>query len=142
MSAKQLTSRLIKPYLSNGRANLPNIPRPGVYMIYQNNQIVYIGYSGTNIYKTLYRHFQKWNDGQTRIVYNKNDESIKIRVTYTNSAYRAYKLERALIVKHAPRDNPNKYINYVLSKQDKQRVEDLINEPKTDIQIFKGDLPF
>src|SRR5574343_574092 len=114
----------------------------GVYMIYENEKIVYIGYSAKNLYKTLYRHFQKWNDSQTRITYSKTDDNIKIRVIYTNNGYQAYKLERALIVKHVPRDNPNKYREYILNKSDNKTVQTLTNQPTTDIYVFKGDLPF
>ena len=32
--------------------------RPGVYLIYKKGVLSYVGYSGTDVYKTMYRHFQ------------------------------------------------------------------------------------
>jgi len=134
--------RRSKPYLSNGKTTFNIQKRPGVYMIYKGEKPVYIGYSGTNLYKTLYRHFQSWNDRtQTRVVY-RDLSDITVRVVYTHTGNQAAKLEKALIVKLKPRDNPNKYEQYTLTFKDKQNVTEFINLPARDIVRYDGDLPF
>jgi excinuclease UvrABC nuclease subunit len=146
MAKKMLISRLIQPYLNTGKANIPNERRPGTYLIYKNNQLMYVGYSGTSLYKTMYRHFQKWSvtslNKQTRHVYDKKDLAIKVRIIYTRTAYEANKLEKALILKYNPKDNENKYKEEKFNKIYKQAADTFINEPKTDISKFKGEVPF
>ena len=100
----------------------------GVYILKKNNEIIYIGYSGSNIYKTLTRHFQSWDDKtQTRITYSKN-QNIKARIVYTSTATQAAKLEKALILKYKPTDNPNKYEQYNLNLSDDNLINNYQNE--------------
>jgi len=134
--------RRSKPYKDNGKTNFNIQGRPGVYMIYKNDELRYIGYSGTNLYKTLYRHFQSWKDKtQTRVTY-KDLKGITVRIVYTTNGSQASNLERALIVKYAPIDNPNKYAQYVLKLSDTKKVTEFINEPINDIVRNTDDLPF
>lgn len=87
--------------------------KPGVYLIKskQTGEIKYVGYSATNLKRTLYRHFQNWNDkAQDRYVYDKN--RYLIRVIETTSK-RAPQLEKYLIAKYNPKDNKNKYPSFV-----------------------------
>lgn len=105
-----------RPVYVNGKPNKELIKagynRPGTYIIKVNGNIRYIGYSGTNVYKTLTRHFQDWSSSrQTRVTYPKASY-VTARIIYTNTADQAAKLERALILKHNPEDNPNKYEKY------------------------------
>jgi len=96
----------------------------GVYLIKHNNEIVYIGYSAGSLYKTVTRHFQSWNDRhQVRVTYPQT-EAYKIRIVYTRTGTQAAHLERALILKYKPKDNPNKYDSYLFSDSEK----DLIHE--------------
>lgn len=89
-----------------------NVKKPGVYIIKVNGTIKYIGYSATNVYKTLIRHFQSWEDRrQVRITYPRA-AYVTARVVYTNTGNQAAALERGLILKHKPEDNPNKYEEY------------------------------
>lgn len=86
----------------------------------------------------MYRHFQRWNDPtQVRVIYNPNDPGIKVRVIYTTAA-RSKKLEKALILKYQPKDNPEKYNSYVLDK----KSEKVLNEAENEFTAFNGDLPF
>lgn len=111
---------------------------PGVYIIFKKNEIVYVGYSGYNVYKTLYRHFQSWNDPvQVRVTYNKTDPNIKVRVIYCNSR-KAKNLESALIIKFEPKDNPQKLLNLLMNNKEKKVIEELENE----FIMINGDLPF
>lgn len=112
------------PYV-NGKPRYKVRQRPGVYLIFKNNELRYIGYSSSDIYKTLYRHFQTWNDNkQVRIIYKSTDEKISVRVIYTNTAAQAAKLERALIIQYAPPDNPQQYIEFENTNSDIQIIEE------------------
>ena len=89
----------------------------GVYFIYENGKLAYIGFSGTDVKKTMYRHFQKWND--LRHPENKRRDRIervsyfegfknadfKCRVIFCKNAAQAARFEIALIKKFKPRDN-------------------------------------
>lgn len=118
-------NKKITVYESPGVTNLkPFQNKSGVYLIYfkDETQPIYIGESGYNLYKTITRHFQSWTDGQTRVTYPQTS-NYKVRIV-TCSPSQAKKLERALIVKHNPRDNPNKYENYILNQADKNIVQE------------------
>ena len=94
----------------------------GVYIIKENNKIVYIGQSGSNLYRTILRHFQSWNDRtQARVTYiNKlSKNKYKVRVVFV-PPNKALQLERDLIAKYKPRDNPDK-IQQVLEFQEQRK---------------------
>ena len=113
MEKKLIKTRFFKPYEKSGKTNLIFAQgRAGVYIIKKGEDIRYIGYSGSNVYKTAIRHFEQWNDKtQVRTIY-KNLAEITIRIVLTTPG-RAAKLERALIVKYQPKDNPDKLKGYV-----------------------------
>jgi excinuclease UvrABC nuclease subunit len=103
-------SKWFKPY-RNKKPTLPSkyYNRAGVYIIRskKTKKPVYVGYSANNLKKTLYRHFQNWNDRQQdRFIYDKNKYELKIYRTGTKTAAR---LEKYLIDKLKPRDNKLKY---------------------------------
>lgn len=118
-------SRLIEPYDKNGRSNLGFANKQsGVYLIYKNGKLVYVGYSAVNLYKTCTRHFQKWTSSYQRVVtyhdkLSRND--FKVRVILC-SASRADKLEKALIVRYKPKDNPDKLPGYQLSAYEERAL--------------------
>ena len=131
-----LKSALNSPY-KNGRP-FYTAKKSGVYLIFRNSTLRYVGYSGYNVYKTLYRHFQSWNDPtQIRSVYSPTDQQIKVRVIYCNNS-KAKKLESALIIKYQPIDNPDKLSNLIIDKNEKKVLIELYDEFVT----FNGDLPF
>lgn len=126
--SKIYKQRRCKPYQANGSTTFNVQNKAGVYIIYKGDDIVYIGYSGTNLYKTLYRHFQKWDDpNQIRVTYNKL-ANITVRVVYTATKNHAFRLEKALIKKYKPRDNPSLYNDYEPTPQDLAKVEAYLNE--------------
>lgn len=104
-------TKFFKPYVAPNVCALKETG-PGVYIIKNlENKIVYIGFSATDVKKTMYRHFQKWNDPtQRRTVYS-NLTGIKCRVVFT-TAKKAPILEEALILKYKPRDNAQKLEMY------------------------------
>jgi succinyl-CoA synthetase beta subunit len=86
----------------------------------------------------MYRHFQRWNDPkQVRVTYSPDNTNIKVRVIYT-TAIRAKKLEKALILKYQPKDNPEKYENFVLDK----KSEKVLIEAENEFTAITEDLPF
>jgi len=122
------TKTRFMPVYINGKPNpgliRASVKRPGVYLIKVNGEIKYIGYSYTNVYKTILRHFQSWNDPtQVRITYPKSS-NVTARIVYTNTGKQAEKLERALILKLNPADNPNKYEKYQTTLEDNYAWED------------------
>ena len=141
-ATKIYKQRRLKPYQGNGKTTFNIQNKPGVYLIYRGEDIVYIGFSGTNLYKTLYRHFQKWNDPtQIRVTY-RNLNDITVRVVYTATKQHAFKLEKALINKYKPKDNPTQYTSYEPSAGDIVKLDEYLNENTKPIAIYEGDLPF
>lgn len=120
-------SRFKPPYLKGEKKTaFPKIQnKSGVYLVksIRTGDIVYIGYSGSNIYKTMYRHFQSWNDPtQTRVTYPKKGYIVRVVLT---TPKRAQWLERALILKYKPKDNPDKLELFQASKKEVKKMDDL-----------------
>ena len=119
MREKLFKSRNIPVYTKDGKSNIAfSRGKAGVYMIYAPfGQLRYIGFSGSQLEKTILRHFQSWEDNkQVRVSYaNKDLYSVRIVLT---TPTRAAALERALIVKYKPVDNPNKLALYLSAKED------------------------
>lgn len=111
-------TKRLKPYDSEGRTNFPARNVPGVYMIWRvglfSEELKYVGFGRRDVYKALYRHFQVWNDKQAQ--YGKRGDRItypqagayRVRVIYCKTGAQAGELERALILKYKPVDNPDK----------------------------------
>ena len=120
------------PYTANGKANFPKQNVPGAYLIYKAGKLRYVGMSQSNVYKTMYRHFQSWEDSrQVRVTY-KNLKEISCRVIYC-SPTNAAKIERALIVKYRPKDNPDKLQNYILTPGEETIVKTINESPFSDV---------
>lgn len=120
-----IRSRLVTPYTRDGRATFPDRQRPGVYLIFRGGALVYVGFSSVDVYKAMYRHFQSWNDpsrDRPRAVYPKGGNS-QVRVIYTNGPAQAARLERALIVRYRPADNPDKLEAHELQPADRAALE-------------------
>lgn len=129
-----LRTRLVSPYTANGRAVFPTRQWPGVYLIFRADGLRYVGFSGSDVYKALYRHFQQWNDqsrDRPRAVYPKGG-STRVRVIYTNGAAQAARLERALIIRFRPADNPDKLLNYDLGEPERAAMERAASAPFID----------
>lgn len=130
-------TKALPPYQPDGSTTFPLRNRPGVYLIYrtssdvlgESKQLRYVGFSASDVYKALYRHFQEWNDRQAdaglreaRTVF-KVRGTVKVRVVYTRTAAQARELEKALIIKHRPPDNPDKLELYELTDHGKDLAE-------------------
>jgi len=80
--------------------------KSGVYFIKENGRLVYIGHSGYNLYKTITRHFQQWDNRQQRVTYTPGAANYQVKAILT-SPTEAPILEDQLIKKFNPRDNSN-----------------------------------
>ena len=79
--------------------------KSGVYLVRKGTDLVYIGHSASDIYKTMYRHFQSWNDPtQLRVVFDKNNPAYTVKIILTNPS-EASKLEEYLILQNTPKYN-------------------------------------
>lgn len=135
--------RLVAPYKEikgekHTTCNLRNVG--GIYIIYDANlKVKYVGMSSNNLYRTMYRHFQSWNDRtQIRITYN--PDKVKVAVCYCTDLEKIYKLEKALIIKYRDKvklDNPNQY----RSEESDKKATNVLNE-YTDLEtnpVIKAD---
>lgn len=120
------------PYKKNGRTSYPQAGKAGVYIIKKNGVVVYVGMSQSNVYKTLYRHFQSWSDPtQKRVTYQSqltNRNKFLVRVIYTTPA-QALRLEKYLIIKLKPKHNPDKLKSYQLKTTDVKQGEEYFKAP-------------
>lgn len=113
--------KFLPPYKSPGKTNFPQTQKKsGVYIIKEDNKIVYVGMSGTNLYRTLYRHFEAWKHKYQEVTTYQSRLKLHkytVRVIFCTSN-QAARLERILIKKIKPRDNDVKYENYKIEFQD------------------------
>lgn len=152
MKAKR--TRFAKPYKKTKggtyfRTNLPLLDhkkdQAGVYFIKKigSPKILYVGYSENSLYKTIYRHFQKWIDisreKKTRFTYPKDGYMVKIIFTDKD---KAAMLEKHFIRKLKPRDNNFKYEMYFDDEQDKAAEKAAKEIEDIGISDYKGDAPF
>lgn len=101
-------SKFMPPYTPDGHTTFRNTDKKsGVYLIKESGKVVYIGYSGSNLYRTLYRHFQEWNHKYQNVVTYSNRDKYTVRVILT-TPQQADRLETYLIKKYLPRDNQEK----------------------------------
>lgn len=130
-------SRFIQPYKGSKTSYPDTKGRSGVYLIKENDKLVYVGYSGTNLYRTMYRHFESWTHRSQEVITYADKMSRKrytVRVILCTPA-QAARLERALIIKHEPRDNQNKYRNYQLDLRDKKVYQEYKSIPVENIEV-------
>jgi len=136
MTTKIKSTSFFPPYDSKGNCNLKSTGR-GVYLIKKNDAVVYVGQSFTDVKKTLYRHFQMWNDLRTtytkklqnyeRVTYYGQDRTkFKIKVIFCKTITDTANLEFLLIKKYRPKDNTNKMIDLFTKGLD-STVENLNN---------------
>lgn len=126
----------LAPAYTNGKPTFKKMYRPGAYIIYKQTgdkkTPLYVGFSASNVYKTLYRHFQSWNDKtQVRTTYNRTGP-FKVRIILAGPKT-AEKLERALLKRLKPKDNPRKLTSF-LTKQDIRYIQEL-NSTSVDFSL-------
>ena len=125
-------TRTFSPYKADGKRNITGLKKKsGVYLIYKNDKLRYIGYSETDLYTTMYHHFTEWNDKtQVRVTYvnQLKHNDFKVRIVLCPPS-KAAKLERALIIKHKPIDNPDKLRGYTATKAEEKALDEYNTSP-------------
>ena len=102
-------SRFLTPYTKDGKTRFPARFKSGVYLIKsKSGEMLYIGSSAVDVYKTCYRHLQNWSSFQKVVTYVNDLENILLRVVYCTPK-QALELEKKLIWKHSPKDNIYQY---------------------------------
>jgi hypothetical protein len=119
------------PYNNNGSTNFRyTYGKSGCYIIYKKDKPVYVGISKTNVYKAMYSHFQSWHDKtQERITYKSKAMKLFLCRVILCSPMQAVRLEKMLILKYKPKDNPEKYLNFTAEKPDVKVYDDFIGAP-------------
>ena len=123
LSKKKLKSTsFFKPYTPEGNYNLKQTGA-GCYIIKKDGKVIYVGLSRIDVKKTMYRHFQQWNDNRTtwaklhftngyeRTTYvNEDRAKFSVKIIFTPDGREAGILEQLLIKKLKPRDNQLKIL--------------------------------
>lgn len=112
----------------------------GVYIIAnQQGDVVYVGFSGYNVHKTMFRHFQSWVDHrQKRATYPREGYLVRI---LSACEKRAYLYEILLIRGLDPKDNDLKFKDYQARVEEVRVMERSISEDP-ELGEYVPDLPF
>ena len=151
-------SKWIEPYTEtpNGKLRTTIIDcyscgQAGVYLIRhkQSKTVVYVGSSTGQLKKTIYRHFQQWTDRQ-----RKGGEQFE-RKTYPKTGFyeirfikctanQALHMEKYLIRKLQPKDNPIKYNQLTLQEAERGQAlyEEAIEAPTLPNSAYLEEAPF
>ncbi|MCU0440275.1 MAG: transmembrane domain-containing protein [Raineya sp.] len=112
-----------EPYNSKGKTQFSQIAdeKKGLYLIRKSgsDQVLYVGHSLSNLYKTIYRHFQSWewrDPQQYRVTYPKSGYEVALIILKDDS--KIQDLEKYLIYKLDPPDNAQKYEYYEKQNED------------------------
>lgn len=103
---------------NKGKSNLTAFKKKkGIYKILERGELVYVGSSNKDLYKTIMRHFYKWDDERQkrRVSYYKKLGKFRYDVVITlypdnTDPAKIWSIEDTQIKKHNPRDN--KYVYY------------------------------
>jgi hypothetical protein len=134
-----IESKFLPPYNQDGKTTFKNTQgKSGVYIIKENGSIVYVGHSRTNLYKTLYRHFQAWNHKTQPVVtyqnlLNTNKYTVRVILATPQQAVR---LEGYLVNAYEPRDNENKLKLYKNEAQAQTTYDKYVNEKEIEPDII------
>ena len=136
---KAKKTNFLSAYDKDGKPNLKLLSaskkQSGVYFVKDTaDKIVYVGYSKTQLYKTIYRHFQSWKDNTQRRATFPRD--YKVRIIFTTPE-RAALIEKFLITQIRPQDNEILYKENELKKYEAEKARKWIGEaehiPNVDI---------
>ena len=118
----------------------PSRAKAGVYLIKEGKDIVYIGHSRTDVYKTMYRHFQEWTHREQEVTTyaGQNLDNFTVRVIYCTPK-QAEAAEKYLIKRHKPRDNKYKYDSIILLPYDKKTGKQINETPTAPNRAWKPD---
>ncbi|MEM6696759.1 MAG: GIY-YIG nuclease family protein [Bacteroidota bacterium] len=116
-------SRFFEPYYVNQNGKIKTTladyidgqkyTQKGVYIIQDNHgEVVYVGYSLSNLYGRLYRHFQKHSAEHATHVYSKFGYLVQVVQLPSSQQHLTAELEKYFIMSLQPRDNIEKYLFY------------------------------
>lgn len=121
-------SKFIVLYPQKGKTAISDkINKSGVYLIKFKGRLIYVGFSENNLYRTIVRHFEKWNDKQRKRIVYPQTSNFTVRIVLTTPK-RAAILERALIIKYKPKDNSNKYDSFSQTKTEKEILQQYLKD--------------
>jgi len=116
------STNYFKPY--NGKKTaLKEVSASGVYFIKEGKEVVYVGYSETQLKKTIYRHLQSWKDhSQKRATFDR--DKVEVKVIFC-SPTKAKILELFFIDKLKPKENTIiiKHLNPIFKKRAQELLE-------------------
>lgn len=113
-SGQVRTTLRFKPYIGQRKTtllkSLKGVDR-GVYVIKRKgtNKILYVGYSLTQLRKTVYRHFQQWEEPDHEHAVYKPANDYLVKVFYGIPPHEIHRVEADLIRRYLPRDNHMRY---------------------------------
>lgn len=121
---------------------IPRNTKKGVYLVRSKNtgKVVYVGSSEYQLYKTLLRHFQKWDDKQGeyfeqyRTVF-KNDRAYQVQII-TTDARNIRKIESHLIQKHDPKYNKIETGPQFRRTKERKRSSNLFSDLLDNFDLF------
>lgn len=137
-------SRWFDPYFPprEGKRDTPQMSdtwlskKSGIYFIRHKatRAVVYVGMSSSQLKKTIYRHFQEWNDRARKALWGDikrksyPKQGYEVRFIYC-SPTRAAKLEKYFIQKLQPKDNEQKYDAYFgKTEQEQDEARDKVKD--------------
>lgn len=115
--------------------------KPGVYIIKEDDVIVYVGMSQSDVVKAMYRHFYFWGPdyrqpNHRRITYLDLDAHKYECTMFDVSQSEAVSIERGIIVSLRPRDNFDRFEGYLDELQRSQNEQPVVENDENE------DLPF
>ena len=125
----QMKNRVFKPFFKQA----------GVYIIKEDGLVVYVGMSQSNVCCAMYRHFYPWAQIKTRpqrrVTYLDHDHHQYTCQVIETTSNEAIKMERGMIVSLKPRDNADRFEDY-LNELTQKKQPAITEKSKSD------DVPF
>lgn len=140
---KLFKTHWFSPYSKKNGIYKPNLKllseqfKTGVYFIRnkKTKKVLYVGYSGYNLYKTIYRHFQKWTDRQYRATFDKKNNDYQLQIIFC-SPKQAQRLENYFIKKYKELGQAD-YNNYQYTTSENIIKTNSNNTEVTDLETGK-----
>lgn len=114
-SARFMRTEWFRPYKNGIKTSLfdhiPAKSKAGVYVVRSDSgRILYVGHSKTQIYATLYRHYQRWNDpAQRRFTFSRYATEVCVYLP-AGGVETVFTLEQYLIGKLTPKYGADKLV--------------------------------
>ena len=117
----------------------------GVYFIRHKatKAVVYVGMSTGQLKKTIYRHFQDWNDKTRNALWGSSERKSYPKAGYElrfieTTPQQAQRLEKYYIGKLEPKDNAEKYKEYFKAETEAQTAANIAQVEEWDEEIIRS----